>query len=214
MPLYTIDLLEFAKTGQTAQGKFSAYQDLPRVLAEMPSIYQQPLPENSVGIFEWQIQGLQQERMPSGLKDPGYARRYTKYSLALQGHGHIGLICQRCLQPYVQALEFENLFEILRKEPKTQKEFDEDEADWLLTSEQFDLKTLIEEEILLALPIIPKHDQCISLEMEESTDFSAKNSQKSPVGTQLLKEASSELIDAGTPQKISPFSVLSALKKK
>jgi uncharacterized protein len=69
------------------------------------------------------------------------------------------LECQRCMQPYDENMLFSSQFVLFDSEDQVEDfPMDIDEEDALLNSHSFDLITLIEDEILLHLPFIPKHD--------------------------------------------------------
>jgi Predicted metal-binding, possibly nucleic acid-binding protein len=116
-------------------------------------------------------------------------RRY----LVLQAHTVVTLECQRCLKMFDLELNVENRIELVEKESEIEAEEaweDDPEApDQLLGSTHFDVLSLIEDELILALPYVPKHEVCPSL----------------PEG--LEADPGSE---SGRP---SPFSVLAELKK-
>ena len=86
------------------------------------------------------------------------------------------LACQRCLQPFVIPLQNGISIGIVASK---------DEADHLpgnyepliLTTDQIPLLTLIEDEILLALPIAPAHeiDQCPATESTEKSSINKRN---------------------------------------
>ena len=69
------------------------------------------------------------------------------------------LVCERCLQPfeYEISLEPQLYFDVSGVEPD-----DQDERDIIQVEGPVDLKSLVEDEVLLALPMIPMHapDQC------------------------------------------------------
>ena len=69
------------------------------------------------------------------------------------------LTCERCLQPfeYEISLEPKFYFDVSGVEPDEQ-----DERDIIQVKGPVDLKSLVEDEVLLALPMIPMHapDQC------------------------------------------------------
>lgn len=68
--------------------------------------------------------------------------------------------CQRCLQPVLLPLAIDRQMLFVDDEA-TAAELDADaEEDVLVASAQFDLMALVEDELLLALPIVPRHDAC------------------------------------------------------
>ncbi len=100
------------------------------------------------------------------------------------------LLCQRCMQPFVFPVRVDNRLQLVASEADLDPEggLDDDDApERILGSQRFDVLGLVEDEIILALPYVPKHDVCPSLPAALDADG-----------------------DTGRP---SPFSVLSQLKK-
>ena len=72
----------------------------------------------------------------------------------------VPLECQRCLKPVDAALRLERSFLFVHGEDAAaQLDADSDE-DVLALTRALDLRELIEDELLLALPIVPRHDAC------------------------------------------------------
>jgi uncharacterized protein len=80
--------------------------------------------------------------------------------LQLQARAHVARECQRCLQPVWLVLDVDRAFRFAPSENEAAALDAESEDDVLALSRQFDLRELIEDEFLLALPIVPKHEQC------------------------------------------------------
>jgi uncharacterized protein len=80
--------------------------------------------------------------------------------LYLQAHGRVARECQRCLQPALLVLDVNRSFRFAPTEDEAAALDAESEDDVLALSRQFDLRELVEDELLLALPIVPKHEQC------------------------------------------------------
>lgn len=70
------------------------------------------------------------------------------------------LECQRCLQPMTLPLLVERRFRFVAGEDEAARLDDELEEDVLALSPRFDLLALIEDELLLAMPLVPRHDAC------------------------------------------------------
>jgi uncharacterized protein len=70
------------------------------------------------------------------------------------------LECQRCLQPMAVPLRVERRFRFVAGEDEAARLDDELEEDVLALSPRFDLLALIEDELLLAMPLVPRHDAC------------------------------------------------------
>ena len=80
--------------------------------------------------------------------------------LHLRAQARVARECQRCLQPVLLALNVDRAFRFMATEDEAAALDAESEDDVLVLSRQFDLRELVEDELLLALPIVPKHEQC------------------------------------------------------
>ncbi len=83
--------------------------------------------------------------------------------LTLSVSGTVQLMCQRCLTPYAFEMDAGTVL-MLGKDDEQADEIEEllgDESiDVIVGSRTCDLRDLIEDEALLALPQVPKHDVC------------------------------------------------------
>jgi uncharacterized protein len=80
--------------------------------------------------------------------------------LHLQAQTSVTLQCQRCLQPMTEMLAVDRRFQFVRGE-ETAAQLDEDsEHDVLALTPRLDLLALLEDELILALPIVPRHGAC------------------------------------------------------
>ncbi len=70
------------------------------------------------------------------------------------------LTCQRCLGPVDVAVQIERAFRFVETEAQAEEEDDESPEDVLVLSREFDLAALIEDEVLMDLPAVPRHDTC------------------------------------------------------
>lgn len=105
--------------------------------------------------------------------------------LRLEIGGRLPLVCQRCLQAVSYEVDVENLLELVPEgSDLSQDELEDDSRDFLPVDGKLDVAELVEDEILLSLPVAPRHDNC---------------------GLPGADEAG---------ERISPFSVLSGLKGK
>ena len=80
--------------------------------------------------------------------------------LCLEAHTQIALTCQRCLQPLAQAVEVRRSFRFVADEEAAARLDAETDDDVLATSRSLDLLALVEDELLLALPLVPRHADC------------------------------------------------------
>ncbi|MBX3658695.1 MAG: DUF177 domain-containing protein [Ramlibacter sp.] len=70
------------------------------------------------------------------------------------------LTCQRCLGPVDIPLEVERSFRFVADEETASAQDDEAEEDLLVLSRSFDLHELVEDELLMEMPPVPRHEQC------------------------------------------------------
>ncbi|GAB4397711.1 MAG: DUF177 domain-containing protein [Rhodoferax sp.] len=84
----------------------------------------------------------------------------TQAWLTLRAQAQVPLICQRCLLPVLMPVEFVRDFRFVASEAQAEAEDDEAEEDLLVLSRQFDLAELLEDELILSLPLVPRHDVC------------------------------------------------------
>lgn len=95
--------------------------------------------------------------------------------LHLAARTSLQLVCQRCLGPVDLPIAFERDFRFVANEALAAVEDEESEEDVLVLSKTFDLLELIEDELLMAMPPVPKHDVCPQpVRMQAAdTDFEA-----------------------------------------
>ncbi|BAN23737.1 putative uncharacterized protein [Caballeronia insecticola] len=186
--LRALDIYEFAKSGRQAAGALRVSQ-MPRMLAEVPS----EAPDRDT-VFTWQAEGSTQPE----LQDDGTEAPQPYLRLAV--HGSVWLICQRCLAVYSQHLDVDATYRIVATEAEADEfPLDDDEVEVIVGSRQFDLVDLIEEELLLSLPLVPKHNVCP--EAHESLLQGSADDEPDEAGAQ--DEAA----------KPNPFAVLGKLKQ-
>ena len=80
--------------------------------------------------------------------------------LHLHAQTDVTLECQRCLQPYRQPLMPERWFRFASDEDEAARLDEESEDDVLVLTRWVDLLELIEDELILSLPLVPRHDEC------------------------------------------------------
>lgn len=83
--------------------------------------------------------------------------------LQVSVNGSLPLLCQRCMERMDFALVVEVLFELKQGGGDlelTQEEVDDDSRDILPVDGEIDVIELIEDEVLLALPVAPRHVVC------------------------------------------------------
>jgi uncharacterized protein len=80
--------------------------------------------------------------------------------LALKASVEVPLQCQRCLQTMTEALQVDRRFRFVRSEEQAAELDEESEDDVLALPPRLDLVALLEDELILALPIVPRHEAC------------------------------------------------------
>ncbi|MCK6407376.1 MAG: DUF177 domain-containing protein [Rhodocyclaceae bacterium] len=155
-----IDSLSFAREGRSLQGELpiSGLERLHDVLAEI------------AGSVVFRLNGR--------------IGRQDKPQLLLEVSGRVPVICQRCLGRLDYPLSIDSVLELIADEADlSQDELEDDTRDFLVAQKELDVVALVEDEIILALPSAPRHDDC------------------------ALPDSNTR----GT--KVSPFAALAALKK-
>ncbi len=95
-------------------------------------------------------------RLSGGRNDDG------KLFLMIEVSGELRLKCQRCLEPLVLPLDIKSLLLLVPSgAPWPDESLEDDAADAVEASAEQSVASLIEEEVLLALPVVPRHESCV-----------------------------------------------------
>ncbi|CDS50203.1 COG1399 protein, clustered with ribosomal protein L32p [Polaromonas sp. CG9_12] len=122
--------------------------------------------------------------------------------LHLVASASVPLTCQRCMGTVATPLAVNQWYRFVATEAIAMAEDDESEEDLLVMEPHFDLLALLEDELLMALPLVPMHGECpVAPVMQVGEDALA--GEKNEIG---------EEIPSG--EKPNPFAVLAQLKKK
>ena len=111
------------------------------------------------------------------------------------------LTCQRCMAAVNVPLRVDQWFRFVDSEAIAMAEDDASDEDLLVMTPQFDLLALIEDELLMAIPLVPMHEEC-----PEAPTLSAGRLETDKVAGRLAAAG----VDSGKP---NPFAVLAQLKK-
>lgn len=84
----------------------------------------------------------------------------TQVWLHLRADVELPMSCQRCLQPLVERLDVVRDFQFVADEAAAAALDNEAEHDVLVLSRELDLHELLEDELLLDLPLVPRHEVC------------------------------------------------------
>lgn len=91
----------------------------------------------------------------------GFLDAERRARLNLSVSGELVLRCQRCLGGLAWPVEIEvSLHPVREGQDIPDEELEDDEFDALEVGEELDVVALVEDEVLLALPIAPRHDDC------------------------------------------------------
>ncbi|MFO6420194.1 YceD family protein [Hylemonella sp. W303a] len=90
------------------------------------------------------------------------ASGHARHWLHLRAETVLSLTCQRCLEPVDMPLAVERSFRFVATEAQAEIEDEESEEDVLAISREFDLLALVEDELLMELPLAPTHESCPS----------------------------------------------------
>jgi uncharacterized protein len=131
-----IDALEFARSAQESSGsvRVSALQRLEDLLYD------------SAGSLSYDLRGGRDDR--------------NRPLLALKVSGGLHLQCQRCLGLLDYPLEVVNTLLVVPAGAKPEDDLEDPDApDTIEANEELDVVALVEDEVLLALPLAPRHPE-------------------------------------------------------
>jgi uncharacterized protein len=80
--------------------------------------------------------------------------------LHLKATATVSLQCQRCLQAMDDEIAVDRRFRFVRTEAEALRLDEESEDDVLVLEPRLDVGTLLEDELILGLPIVPRHPLC------------------------------------------------------
>ena len=92
------------------------------------------------------------------LRNPGHL--HPEVWLRLEAHAVLPLTCQRCLGSVDVAVDVARPFRFVEDENVAMANDDASEEDLLALSRSFDLIELIEDELLMDMPVAPRHAVC------------------------------------------------------
>ena len=170
-----LDVPRFADEGASLAGS-EALQDFPRLSAEAVDP-----PEGLV--VAWEARG---ERRTGADGSP-------VSWMHLSADARIPMTCQRCLTPVDVDLEVDRWFRFAVDEDAAAAEDEESDEDVLASSREFDLHGLVEDELLMEIPVTPRHEVC-------------------PVPMKLSSADAD--FDAAGGERPNPFAVLDSLRSR
>lgn len=115
--------------------------------------------------------------------------------LHLTASASIRLTCQRCMTAVDSPIKVDQWYRFVATEEIAMAEDDESEEDLLVMEPQFDLLAVLEDELIMALPVVPMHEVCPVIVQLHAGELGAGPG-----------------VDGGG-EKSNPFAVLAQLKK-
>lgn len=140
---HRLDVAAFARAGAQLQGQWPLAQ-FARLLVDAAA------PTPGAAEVAWAARG---EQRPV----PGHPPQVW---LQLQARAELVLACQRCLQPLPVPLAVDRALRFVEGEAEAERLDADSDDDVLALDHALDLQALIEDELILALPLVPRHAAC------------------------------------------------------
>ncbi|TWO68923.1 DUF177 domain-containing protein [Caenimonas sedimenti] len=137
-----LDVRRFAEEAGTLAGVTPALS-FPRLASELETV-------SASNEVRWTATGE--------LRNPEHV--HPEMWLYLEAEATFALTCQRCLQPVDVEVMLERPFRFVADEATAAAEDDEAEEEVLALSREFDLLELVEDELIMDLPVAPMHETC------------------------------------------------------
>jgi uncharacterized protein len=142
---HRLDMAAFAFAGGQLGG------DWP--LQRMPRLLQDALPlsaDSPTQTVAWSASGARK----------AVAGGEAEIRLQLRARTALQLTCQRCLQPMTVALDVWRSLRFVHGEAQAEALDEDSDEDVLALTPSLDLLPLVEDELILALPLVPRHEAC------------------------------------------------------
>ena len=153
MNAFVIDTFEFSRLKEHREGEL-AVADFARLREE--------LAEPS-GLVKWSLQG--------GTDGLGHAQ------LTLSVSTSVKLMCQRCLTPFALDISSESVLLLAKDDAAAdalEAQSPDDSIEVMVGSKATNILELIEDEVLLSVPLSPKHERCPDQALQDGGDVAAK----------------------------------------
>jgi uncharacterized protein len=137
-----LDIEAFARAGACSAGQKTLVA-FPRLLAETGDAGAQQ-------VLTWQARGERRQEQAGR----------SQLWLHLQVDVALPLVCQRCLEVVLAPLRLARAFRFVASEEEAWAQDENAQEDVLVQSREFDLVALIEDEVLMDLPLVARHDVC------------------------------------------------------
>lgn len=158
-----LDVQAFADAAALLQGELDG-RSMPRLTDALLTASDAPAQ------LRWRAQGGRRKLAAAGSL-PG---------LALSASGSVPLQCQRCLGVVQVELLIDRGFAFAPDEAEAARLDESSDDDVLVASRAFDLLELLEDELILALPIVPRHEDCQPPAMAQATQPPVESERQRP----------------------------------
>lgn len=156
--------LELARQQKSSEGEL-VLSALPRLQEALQALGVNDAAALSALRVRYQLQGL----------PPRFFGETALPMLFLEVQAELPLVCQRCFAPLPQVLDLEFEFALCDEPPEALLE--DEQVDWLEEGDETTVESLVEDELLMALPIAVMHEKaCVSLQQsagEKPNPFAA-----------------------------------------
>lgn len=173
-PTTHMDVKAFAQSASAIAGN-DALSNYERLMAEAQGL-------GADSILQWSVRG------ELCCDDAGVEQVWLHLTVDVS----LPLICQRCLGPVDIAVAVRRSFRFVASEEAAEAQDEEAEEDVMALSKEFNLFALIEDEVLMELPVVSRHEEC-------------------PVEVKL--EVEDPGFEVASAEKRNPFAVLAKLQK-
>lgn len=158
-----LDVETFADAAASLHGELDG-RSLPRLADALLTTSDAPAP------LHWRAQGGWRKLAPAA-NLPG---------LSLSAKGSVPLQCQRCLGVVQVELAVDRAFAFAPDEAEAARLDESSDDDVLVASRALDLVELLEDELILALPIVPRHEDCQPPKVAHATQPTAEPDRQRP----------------------------------
>ena len=207
-----LDVAAFAADGKALEG------DWPGATLQRLASLQVPPQDLGQAAVHWRVQGERRAKAGSP----------AELWLTLSVQAPVWLTCQRCLQPMAVDLALERRLRFVHGESQAEALDAESDDDVLALPRWLDLRELVEDELLLGLPLVPRHETCpqplpVPIHLEDDSDEAVgqrphdadgAEDAEAGTGTTAASPQEGETSDTLPDGRPNPFAVLKQLKKR
>lgn len=217
----TFDLTAFIRAKRETRGTV-LLSELSRVCDELPPDAPSAARQESLS---WSARGetrreVRRDAPTTGRAQADAALTTTSHTvsqpyLTLTIHGRSWLECQRCMKAFEFPIDIDTLYKVMDTEEEADAiALDEGEAEVIVGSQAFDLYDLIDEEIVLSYPMVPKHDVCPAVHESVVSGADGSLGVESVEDIEARVAAAEEEAPLPGEKPANPFAALSGLRKK